>query len=149
ETAFHSYTNPPAHGKLINSTPRFFTRPRAYPATMATTKVTPPASARIFGANDEGYMCLQLEDGSAFQGYSFGAPKSIAGELVFETGMVGYPEAITDPSYRGQILVITFPEIGNYGVPSREAVDELLGDLPAYIESSCIHIAGLVTASYS
>ncbi|PKS09242.1 hypothetical protein jhhlp_003856 [Lomentospora prolificans] len=116
---------------------------------MAVVKVTPPASARISGAENEGYMCLELEDGSAFQGYSFGAPKSIAGELVFATGMVGYTEGITDPSYRGQILVITFPEVGNYGVPSREAFDELLGDLPAYIESSRIHIAGLVTASYS
>lgn len=116
---------------------------------MADVRATPPAAARIFGADDEGYMCLQLEDGSAFQGYSFGAPKTIAGELVFQTGMVGYTESITDPSYRGQILVLTFPEAGNYGVPSREAVDKLLGDVPAYIESSNIHIAGLVTASYS
>lgn len=116
---------------------------------MADVRATPPASARIFGAEDEGYMCLQLEDGSAFQGYSFGAPKTIAGELVFQTGMVGYTESITDPSYRGQILVLTFPEAGNYGVPSREAVDELLADVPAYIESSRIHVAGLVTASYS
>lgn len=116
---------------------------------MAAVRVTPPASARIFGVEDEGYMCLELEDGSAFQGYSFGAPKSIAGELVFATGMVGYTEGITDPSYRGQILVITFPEVGNYGVPSREAVGELFADLPAYIESARIHIAGLVTASYS
>lgn len=119
------------------------------PAAMADVRVTPPASARIFGAEDEGYMCLELEDGSAFQGYSFGAPKSIAGELVFQTGMVGYTESITDPSYRGQILVLTFPEVGNYGVPSREAFDELLGNVPSYIESSNIHIAGLVTASYS
>lgn len=116
---------------------------------MAAVRVTPPASARILGAEDEGYMCLELEDGSAFQGYSFGAPKTIAGELVFQTGMVGYVESITDPSYRGQILVLTFPEVGNYGVPSREAFDEVLGDVPAYIESSNIHIAGLVTASYS
>jgi len=116
---------------------------------MADVKVTLPASARIFGAEDEGFMCLELEDGSAFQGYSFGAPKSIAGELVFGTGMVGYTEGLTDPSYRGQILVITFPEVGNYGVPTREAFDEILGGLPAYIESSRIHIAGLVTASYS
>jgi carbamoyl-phosphate synthase/aspartate carbamoyltransferase len=63
--------------------------------------------------------------------------------------MVGYPEAITDPSYRGQILVITFPLVGNYGVPSRETVDELLGDLPKYFESSDIHVAGLVVANYS
>jgi carbamoyl-phosphate synthase / aspartate carbamoyltransferase len=109
----------------------------------------PPASARQIGAEDDGLACLELEDGSSFQGYSFGAQKSIAGELVFQTGMVGYPESVTDPSYRGQILVITFPLVGNYGVPSREAMDELLGDLPAHFESSEIHIAGLVTASYA
>ncbi|KAL1864266.1 hypothetical protein VTK73DRAFT_6067 [Phialemonium thermophilum] len=106
----------------------------------------PPATA---GAEGEKLVCLELEDGSTYQGYSFGAPKSIAGELVFQTGMVGYPESVTDPSYRGQILVITFPLVGNYGVPSRETMDEMLGDLPAYFESSQIHIAGLVTASYS
>ncbi|POR33660.1 Protein pyrABCN [Tolypocladium paradoxum] len=107
-----------------------------------------PASARMASTADEGLVCLELEDGSAYQGYSFGAQKSIAGELVFQTGMVGYPESLTDPSYRGQILVITFPLVGNYGVPSRETMDELLGDLPAHFESSQIHIAGLVTASY-
>jgi len=77
------------------------------------------------------------------QGYSFGAEKkNIAGELVFQTGMVGYPESVTDPSYRGQILVITFPLVGNYGVPSRETLDEF--KLPAHFESSEIHIAGLI-----
>lgn len=109
----------------------------------------PPASARIVDSDDEGDICLELEDGSAYQGYSFGARKTIAGELVFQTGMVGYPESVTDPSYRGQILVITFPLVGNYGVPSRDTLDPLLRDLPAYFESSQIHIAGLVTASYS
>lgn len=111
------------------------------------SKAFPPASARL--SENENLVCLELEDGSAYQGYSFGAPKSIAGELVFQTGMVGYPESVTDPSYRGQILVITFPLVGNYGVPSRETMDELLRDLPAHFESSQIHIAGLVTASYS
>jgi carbamoyl-phosphate synthase/aspartate carbamoyltransferase len=109
-------------------------------------QLTPPSSARL--VDDDGLICLELEDGSTYQGYSFGADKSVAGELVFQTGMVGYPESVTDPSYRGQILVITFPLVGNYGVPSREAMDELLGDLPAHFESSQIHIAGLVTASY-
>lgn len=111
-------------------------------------KALPPASARFSSANDDGLICLELEDGSAYTGYSFGAEKSIAGELVFQTGMVGYPESLTDPSYRGQILVITFPLVGNYGVPSRETMDELLGDLPAHFESSQIHVAGVVTASY-
>lgn len=108
-----------------------------------------PASARIVGSEDEGLMCLDLEDHSSYKGYSFGANKSIAGELVFQTGMVGYPESITDPSYRGQILVITFPLVGNYGVPSRETMDELLRDRPAHFESSQIHIAGLVVSSYA
>jgi carbamoyl-phosphate synthase/aspartate carbamoyltransferase len=94
-------------------------------------------------------MALELEDGYHCRGYSFGANKSISGELVFQTGMVGYPESLTDPSYRGQILVITFPLVGNYGVPSREAKDKLLEELPAYFESNEIHIAGLVVASYA
>ncbi|KAL8690674.1 MAG: hypothetical protein Q9218_003933 [Villophora microphyllina] len=94
-------------------------------------------------------MLLELKDGPFQQGYSFGAESSVAGELVFQTGMVGYPESITDPSYRGQILVITFPLVGNYGVPSRETRDEILEFLPAHFEASKIHIAGLVVASYS
>jgi len=94
-------------------------------------------------------MALELQDGYVCFGESFGADKSIAGELVFQTGMVGYPESITDPSYRGQILVITFPLVGNYGVPSREERDSVLQDLPAYFEANQIHIAGLVVASYS
>ncbi len=109
-----------------------------------------PASGRVTkDSTAEKLVSLELEDGAVYQGYSFGANKSIAGELVFQTGMVGYPESLTDPSYRGQILVITFPLVGNYGVPSRETLDTLLGDLPAHFESSQIHAAGLVTASYS
>ncbi|KAH7035604.1 uncharacterized protein B0I36DRAFT_360945 [Microdochium trichocladiopsis] len=108
-----------------------------------------PSSARNAGSDDDHLVCLDLQDGSSYQGYCFGANKTVAGELVFQTGMVGYPESITDPSYRGQILVITFPLVGNYGVPSREAMDELLGDRPAHFEASQIHIAGLVVASYA
>lgn len=94
-------------------------------------------------------MALELQDGYVCFGQSFGADKSIAGELVFQTGMVGYPESITDPSYRGQILVITFPLVGNYGVPSRDEKDPLLEALPAYFEARQIHIAGLVVATYA
>lgn len=94
-------------------------------------------------------LALELQDGHVCFGQSFGADKSIAGELVFQTGMVGYPESITDPSYRGQILVITFPLVGNYGVPSREDVDALLEGVPAHFESHEIHIAGLVVACYA
>ena len=108
-----------------------------------------PATGPLADISDEGLICLELEDGSAYQGYSFGAKKSSLGELVFQTGMVGYPESLTDPSYRGQILIITFPLVGNYGVPSRDTLDDLLGDLPANFESSNIHISGLVASSYS
>lgn len=91
---------------------------------------------------------LYLADGSLpLQGNSFGADESISGEVVFNTGMVGYPEALTDPSYRGQILVLTYPLVGNYGVPDESILDSL--GLPAYFESSSIHISGLVVSSYS
>ena len=60
---------------------------------------------------------LTLEDGTVFTGKSFGSEKSVAGEVVFYTAMTGYPESLTDPSYTGQILVSTYPMIGNYGVP--------------------------------
>lgn len=92
---------------------------------------------------------LELQDGSSYMGTSFGAEKSVSGELVFQTGMVGYPESITDPSYRGQLLVMTFPLVGNYGVPSREDRDALLGDLPAFFEAAEIHVSGMIVASYS
>jgi carbamoyl-phosphate synthase/aspartate carbamoyltransferase len=99
-----------------------------------------------------GMMALEVKSGDNAirfcEGKSFGAERSVAGELVFQTGMVGYPESITDPSYRGQILVVTFPLVGNYGVPSRETRDPILPDLPAHFEASEIHIAGLVVASY-
>ncbi|TFK38441.1 carbamoyl-phosphate synthase [Crucibulum laeve] len=90
---------------------------------------------------------LELVDGSAFRGLSFGAEgKSIAGECVFQTGMVGYTEALTDPSYEGQILVLTYPLIGNYGVPERPTSFD---DLPTEFESSRIHIAALIVGYYS
>ncbi|WPH04640.1 protein pyrabcn [Acrodontium crateriforme] len=103
--------------------------------------------------NNESQMALEIKLGDDCvrfcEGTSFGAHRSVAGELVFQTGMVGYPESITDPSYRGQILVITFPLVGNYGVPSREDRDAILKDLPAHFEASQIHIAGLIVASYA
>jgi len=88
---------------------------------------------------------LILRDGSVFMGTSFGASRSVAGEVVFNTGMVGYPESMTDPSYSGQILVLTYPLIGNYGVPSRDQEDLLL----SFFESSRIHIRALVVSDYS
>ncbi|KAG2214382.1 hypothetical protein INT47_000938 [Mucor saturninus] len=93
---------------------------------------------------------LVLQDGSCYQGISFGfEKKSISGECVFQTGMVGYPESLTDPSYRGQILVLTFPLVGNYGVPSRSKMDDLLKDVPKYFESNEIHVAGLIVGNYA
>jgi carbamoyl-phosphate synthase/aspartate carbamoyltransferase len=94
-------------------------------------------------------MALELKDGTVLEGYSFGSEVPAAGELVFQTGMVGYPESITDPSYEGQILVITYPLVGNYGVPDRELKDEDVPQLPKYFESSRIHIAGLIVAHYT
>ena len=88
---------------------------------------------------------MVLEDGSSFEGRSFGFDGSLCGEVVFNTGMVGYPEAMTDPSYKGQILVLTYPLIGNYGVPD----DHPQAGLSAAFESESIHIAGLVVSSYS
>ncbi|KAK1808293.1 Carbamoyl-phosphate synthase [Friedmanniomyces endolithicus] len=101
----------------------------------------------------ESMMALEVRDGDNTvrfcEGRSFGAHHTVAGELVFQTGMVGYPESLTDPSYRGQILVITFPLIGNYGVPSREERDPVLEELPAHFEAAEIHIAGLIVATYA
>jgi len=83
---------------------------------------------------------LVLEDGTVFTGFGFGATGKTTGEVVFSTGMVGYPEALTDPSYKGQILTLTYPLVGNYGVPP---VTLDLG-LPLYFESDRIQVRGLV-----
>ncbi len=88
---------------------------------------------------------LVLEDGAEYKGWSFGAEKPAAGEVVFNTAMAGYPESITDASYRGQILVLTYPLIGNYGVPGKQRENGLL----QFFESDEIHIKGLVISDYS
>ena len=87
---------------------------------------------------EEGW--LVLTDGLRVQGRSFGASISKAGEVVFNTAMVGYPEALTDPSYAGQILVLTLPMVGNYGVPNTEARDER--GVASFFESSKIRAVG-------
>ncbi len=85
---------------------------------------------------------LRLEDGTVFDGIAFGAAAAVAGEVVFNTGMVGYPETLTDPSYAGEILVLTYPLVGNYGVPSY-CRDQ--AGLPTQgFESGKIQAAGLV-----
>ena len=89
---------------------------------------------------------LILSDGTVFHGYSFGYEAETVGEVVFNTAMMGYPESLTDPSYAGQILVTTFPLIGNYGVP-----DTGMGSdgLPLFMESDRIHPKALIVADYS
>ena len=87
---------------------------------------------------------LILDDGTVFSGWSFGAEVNTVGEVVFNTAMMGYPESLTDPSYAGQILVTTFPLIGNYGVPETGGQP-----LPTFMESDKIHVKGLVVADYS
>jgi len=89
---------------------------------------------------------LILKDGRIFEGWSFAADIPVAGEVVFNTGMVGYPESLTDPSYAGQILTLTYPLIGNYGVPSGDP-DE--SGIPSYFESDRVQISALVTADTS
>jgi len=83
---------------------------------------------------------LVLEDGTLFTGHGFGASCRTSGEVVFSTGMVGYPEALTDPSYKGQILNLTYPLVGNYGVPP----NDLSFGLPLYFESERIQTSGLI-----
>ena len=88
---------------------------------------------------------LILENGMEFAGLSFGYEGPAAGEVVFNTAMTGYPESLTDPSYKGQILVTTYPLIGNYGVPRPVNED----GIPRGFESDAIHISGLVISDYS
>ena len=83
------------------------------------------------------YGKLILEDGTTFDGLSFGYTGPASGEVVFGTGMVGYPEALTDPSFSGQILTMTYPIIGNYGVPTA-----------SFWEDDYIHVAGLIVSNY-
>jgi len=89
---------------------------------------------------------LILADGTRFHGESFGAKVESDGEVVFTTGMVGYPESLTDPSYRGQILVFTYPLIGNYGVPSEERNE---WGFSKNFESEGIHVRGVIVAQAS
>jgi carbamoyl-phosphate synthase small subunit len=92
---------------------------------------------------------LLLEDGSIFEGESFGASLSVAGEVVFNTGMVGYPESMTDPSYRGQILSFTYPLIGNYGIPVNGSELQTPNGLSKHFESDAIQIKGLIVSFLS
>ena len=88
---------------------------------------------------------LRLENGMEFHGYSFDCTKAVSGEVVFNTAMVGYPEQLTDPTYSGQILCLTYPLIGNYGVPSEELLAEKLSK---NLESDKIQPKGLIVFDY-
>lgn len=88
---------------------------------------------------------LILEDGTSFEGRRFGYNRNVSGEVVFNTGMVGYPESLTDPSYTGQILVFTYPLIGNYGIPK----EQILDGLPYPFESDRIQPSGVIVSEYS
>jgi carbamoyl-phosphate synthase small subunit len=90
--------------------------------------------------DEQAQAVLVLEDGSIFSGHGFGAAKQVSGEVVFSTSMTGYPETLTDPSYKGQILVFTYPLIGNYGVPP----DTCDHEIPCFFESGGIKVSGLV-----
>ena len=93
-----------------------------------------------------GQATLILNDGSKFTGWSFGYEKNVVGEVVFSTALSGYPESLTDPSYAGQILTMTYPLVGNYGVPT----DDIgTNGLPSLMESERIHVKALIVADYS
>jgi carbamoyl-phosphate synthase small subunit len=113
-------------------------RPRKAQPSTSTPQSRPPAKARLL-----------LEDGSVFQGSSFGSRRSMAGEVVFSTGMAGYPQSLSDPSYRGQILVSTYPLAGNSGVPvdpvtGKAELDEL--GVPLFLESDRVQVSGFVVS---
>ena len=91
-------------------------------------------------------VTLVLENGIKFHGKSFGYEAPVAGEVVFNTAMVGYPESLTDPSYAGQLMVLTYPLIGNYGVPLF-SYDK--NNLPLFMESDRIYATAIIVADYS
>ncbi len=99
------------------------------------------------GVRPEGRACsLILSDGTVFRGRSFGYEKPVAGEVVFNTAMTGYPESLTDPSYAGQLMTLTYPLVGNYGVPpfTIEA-----NGLATFMESEKIHAEAIIVSDYS
>ena len=91
-------------------------------------------------------VTLELEDGTRFHGYSFGYEHPVAGEVVFNTAMMGYPESLTDPSYAGQLMVLTYPLVGNYGVPPF-TINE--SGIATFMESDRIYASAVIVADYS
>lgn len=91
-------------------------------------------------------VTLLLDDGTSFRGKSFGYEAPVAGEVVFNTAMMGYPESLTDPSYAGQLLTLTYPLVGNYGVPPFTFESN---GLPTFMESDKIYVSALIVSDYS
>ena len=91
-------------------------------------------------------VTLILDDGSRFHGKSFGYEKPVAGEVVFNTAMTGYPESLTDPSYAGQLMTLTYPLVGNYGVPPFTIEPN---GIPTFMESEKIHAEAIIVSDYS
>lgn len=89
---------------------------------------------------------LRLSDGSEFHGYSFGADTPVSGEVVFNTAMMGYPESLTDPSYAGQLMTLTYPLVGNYGVPAFTMEEN---GLATFMESDRIYARAIICSEYS
>jgi carbamoyl-phosphate synthase small subunit len=123
----------PSQARFLSKPPTEGSRGRSMPSRVSRATAAAPNTEATF----------TIRDGPVFHGKAFGANSNISGEAVFTTSLVGYPESMTDPSYRGQILVFTQPLIGNYGVPSNQR-DEF--NLLKYFESPHIQCAGVVVA---
>ena len=91
-------------------------------------------------------VTLVLEDGTKFHGKSFGYDQPVAGEVVFNTAMMGYPESLTDPSYAGQLMTLTYPLVGNYGVPPFTLEQN---GMATFMESDKIYASAIIVADYS
>lgn len=91
-------------------------------------------------------VTLILDNGVRFSGKSFGYEAPVAGEVVFNTAMTGYPESLTDPSYAGQLMTLTYPLVGNYGVPPFSMTSEGLAD---FMESDKIYASAIIVSDYS
>ena len=91
-------------------------------------------------------VTLVLEDGTKFYGKSFGYEQPVAGEVVFNTAMMGYPESLTDPSYAGQMMTLTYPLVGNYGVSPFTVEPD---GIATFMESDRIHASAIIVADYS
>lgn len=129
---------------MLSATKRYLATAATAAATATATNTTTTSKAFTNTTSQLGRATLTIKDGPVFNGYSFGANRNVSGEAVFTTSLVGYPESMTDPSYRGQILCFTQPLIGNYGVPSSTAKDQF--NLLKYMESPKVQCIGIVVA---